>query len=263
MTLSYTPDLIIATSGLEPFLQAYVDSDLIGRMIYISLFMLSFISWAVLIYKWWITQKIRNESYLFKKAFFDQKQHPLQITFQNTSSSETPNAFFMIYNVLKSKAIDFMKKNEEAQNQNRQMSEIEITNVGSLVINDFSILEAQASSIITSVTKYLERNLYILSTIVTLAPFLGLLGTVYGILVTFSGLGPDTGTGASGGSTQQILSGLSLALTTTVVGLMNAIPALIGYNFLKNNILDFEHEMERFATEVLSIFDAQYRQRTP
>ncbi len=126
-----------------------------------------------------------------------------------------------------------------------------------LLINDFSVLEAQASISIGTITKYLEKHLYILSTIVTLAPFLGLLGTVYGILVTFSGMSPDSGAG----STQHILGGLSLALTTTVVGLLNAIPALIGYSALKNSITDFEHEMERFSIEVLSTFDTHYRKR--
>ena len=61
------------------------------------------------------------------------------------------------------------------------------------------------------------------------------------------------------GSNAQVLGGLSLALTTTVIGLLNAIPALVGYNYLKNNIAEFDHEMERFATEVLSTLNMHYR----
>lgn len=104
-------------------------------------------------------------------------------------------------------------------------------------------------------TKFLEKNLYILSTIVTLAPFLGLLGTVYGILTTFTALK----TSAAGGSNQIILGGLSLALATTVLGLIDAIPALIGYNYLKNVVYDFDAEMDRFATDVLSTLELHYR----
>ncbi len=261
------PCYLFATTGLEPFIQAYVDSDLIGRVIYVSLIMLSFVSWTVLVYKWWVAQRVENESLAFKKVFLEQKHHPLEITFHKTTHPETPNAFFMIYSVLKNKTIEFMRKNEEAMKNQETSSHTVFTmpshqdkehGSGALVISDFSILEAQAASMIATITKYLERNLYVLSTIVTLAPFLGLLGTVYGILVTFAGLSPDSGSG----STQQILSGLSLALTTTVVGLINAIPALIGYNAIKNKISDFDHEMERFATEVLSTFDAHYRKRS-
>lgn len=250
MIQSASPLLMpLATTGFEPFIRAYVDSDFIGKVIYIALVALSFVSWTMLIYKWWIASRVHNESILFKKAFLEQKHHPLQITFTSVSHPETPNAFYMIYSVLKTKASEFIEKNRHTADSAHEEE--------GLLIDDFSILEAQASSIIQTITKYLERNLYILSTIVTLAPFLGLLGTVYGILVTFAGLSPDS----SSGSTQQILSGLSLALTTTVIGLINAIPALIGYNAIKNMISDFEHEMERFATEILSTFDTHYRMR--
>jgi biopolymer transport protein TolQ len=101
----------------------------------------------------------------------------------------------------------------------------------------------------------LDKNLYILSTVVTLAPFLGLLGTVYGNLTTFSGKKSDP----SAASNQVVLSGLSLALTTTVVGLVDAIPALIGYNYLKNMVHDFDADMNRFANDVLSTVEMHYR----
>ena len=120
---------------------------------------------------------------------------------------------------------------------------------------DVALLETHAASTISSLTKFLEKNLYILSTIVTLAPFLGLLGTVYGILTTFSELGTQSGAG----SNQAILGGLSLALSTTVLGLLDAIPALVGYNYLKNRIHEFDSEMERFATDVLSTLELEYR----
>lgn len=120
---------------------------------------------------------------------------------------------------------------------------------------DIALLETHATSTIAMLTKFLEKNLYILSTIVTLAPFLGLLGTVYGILTTFTALK----TSAAGGSNQIILGGLSLALATTVLGLIDAIPALIGYNYLKNVVYDFDAEMDRFATDVLSTLELHYR----
>lgn len=249
---------ILGASGFAPFIQAYFDADLIGRILYIALILLSFVSWTVLIYKWWITQRVEAESMEFKKIFLTQKHHPLEISFQKKGHGEIPNAFFIIYTVLKNKAVEFMKKNEQTSHNSlfsMSSNPEEESKSGYLQVDDFSILEAQANSMIGTLTRYLERNLYILSTIVTLAPFLGLLGTVYGILVTFAGL--ESGAG----STQQILSGLSLALTTTVIGLVNAIPALIGYSMIKNKISDFEHEMERFAMEILSTFDSHYRIR--
>ena len=77
---------------------------------------------------------------------------------------------------------------------------------------------------------------------------------------------PDTETTFSelqaqsvGSTHQMVLGGLSLALATTVLGLLDAIPALVGYNYLKNTIRDFATEMEGFSNEILAAVELQYR----
>ncbi|MCM8803459.1 MAG: MotA/TolQ/ExbB proton channel family protein, partial [Candidatus Omnitrophica bacterium] len=87
----------------------------------------------------------------------------------------------------------------------------------------------------------LEKNLTSLATITTIAPFLGLLGTVWGLLVSFINMSI---TGSS--SIKVVASGVAEALITTVLGLMVAIPAAIGYNFLKEKINLLMNEMEFF-----------------
>ena len=243
------PVFLIGTAQ-NPFVTAWMDSDFIGRMIFVALVLLSLISWTIIIHKWWITGRVKQESLLFKRSFFEQKQNPLEVTYARTTHPETPNAFHIVYEVLKGKAGELLAKNRRGKEADKGQE----GKGSALSASDIALLETHACSTISTITKYLERNLYLLSTIVTLAPFLGLLGTVYGILVTFSGLGDG-----SMGSNAQVLGGISLALTTTVIGLLNAIPALVGYNYLKNSILEFDHEMERFATEVLSILDMHYR----
>lgn len=239
----FAPVCIIGMAQ-NPFVTAWMDSDLIGRLIFVGLVTLSLISWTIIIHKWWITSRVKQESMLFKRSFSEQKGSPLNVTYSRTTHPETPNAFHIVYEVLKGKAGELLTKNQRGKEEKNTV----------LAASDLALLETHACSTISTITKYLERNLYLLSTIVTLAPFLGLLGTVYGILITFSGMGEGTM-----GSNAQILGGLSLALTTTVIGLLNAIPALVGYNYLKNNIAEFDHEMERFATEVLSTIDMHYR----
>jgi biopolymer transport protein TolQ len=101
----------------------------------------------------------------------------------------------------------------------------------------------------------LEKNIFVLSTIVTLAPFLGLLGTVWGILLTFSDLQAK---GSTAGSAN-MLTGLSLALTTTVLGLLIAIPALIGYTYLKNKLREYKRETEDFSHRLLTVIELHYR----
>jgi len=241
----------LLASAQNPFVTAWIDSDVIGKLIFIALVSLSLISWTILIHKWWITNRVKAESALFKRSFAEQKQTPLQIKFSKETNPETPNAYFLIYEVLKTKTSELMEKNQLVKGKGSSLTQ----EPHLLSSSDVAFLETHAASTISTITRYLERNLYLLSTIVTLAPFLGLLGTVYGILVTFSGMGE----GGVAASNAQVLGGLSLALTTTVMGLINAIPALIGYSFLKNKISDFDHEMERFSTEVLSTFTMHYR----
>lgn len=235
--------LIFLATAQNPFLSAWTESDMIGKVIFVALMMLSLLSWTILIHKWWISHRVREESALFKRSFFEQKQNPLQVSYARATHPETPNAFHLIYEVLKTKTMELLEKNKRGKESPFLSS------------SDIPLLENHAYATSSTLTKYLERNLYLLSTVVTLAPFLGLLGTVYGILVTFSGLAAE----GSMGSNQQVLGGLSLALTTTVLGLINAIPALVGYNYLKNSIADFDHEMERFSTEILSSIAVHYK----
>lgn len=223
----------------NPFIGAWCEADTIGKCIFIGLIALSIISWTLIGYKFWVLHTVKELSNQFKRSFYEQKASVLTVNFTSKTRPETPNGFFLIYDALRGKTLELLNKKKER----------------TLCPADISLLESHAFSLIQSITKLLEKNIYMLSTTVTLAPFLGLLGTVYGILITFSSFSSES----ASISNQHILGGLSLALTTTVLGLINAIPALIGYSTLKNNILEFENDMERFSTEILSCIDVQYR----
>jgi biopolymer transport protein TolQ len=230
----------------NPFIEAWCDADGIGKMIFIGLITLSIISWTLIGYKFWVMKSVKDQSLQFKRSFYEQKESSLNVNYTAKARSEAPNAFFLIYDGTKNKAIELLEKNNKIGL---------FDGTSKLCAADIPPLESHADSLIQSITKFLEKNIFILSTTVTLAPFLGLLGTVYGILLTFSSFSAE----GSLLSNQQILGGLSLALTTTVLGLINAIPALIGYNMLRTHILEFDNEMEHFATEILSCIDVQYR----
>jgi biopolymer transport protein TolQ len=234
----------------NPFIQAFADSDLLGRSIFGALIALSIVSWSVIIHKMWITKRVKRESFTFRKSFVEQRSNPLEIRYSGKSNPECPNAFFIIYEILKNKTREVLDKNQKVVRQENKNID-----AAYLCASDVGLLDASGQTAISSLTKYLEKNLYILSTTVTLAPFLGLLGTVWGILTAFSGMKNE----AMGMSNQMVLGGLSLALTSTVLGLVDAIPALIGYNYLKNVIYDFDAEMGRFANDVLCSLELHYR----
>jgi biopolymer transport protein ExbB/TolQ len=99
----------------------------------------------------------------------------------------------------------------------------------------------------------LESQMILLATAVSGAPFLGLLGTVWGVMDTFSGV-------ATSGSANltAMAPGVSAALITTVTGLLVAIPAMFGYNFLVTTIRGMIVELDNFAAELSSAFEHRY-----
>jgi biopolymer transport protein TolQ len=94
----------------------------------------------------------------------------------------------------------------------------------------------------------LQSSLAFLSITTMVAPFLGLLGTVQGVLSTFLGL-----RGTQIPTLQTIAPGISDALITTVMGLVVAIPAALFYNYFVGRARDLESEMDRFASELTGI----------
>ena len=167
--------------------------------------------------------------------------------FPAPKNKKIPHPFSDIFTTLKGKALEILNKN--LYFSSKENREVYLTGA------DLAMIESCALVTISSQTKVLERHLFVLSTIVTLAPFLGLLGTVWGILITFAQLQ----TGSSVSSNSAILGGLSTALVTTVLGLVIAIPALVSYNYLKTKIKEYTSDMEDFLSELLSTMELQYR----
>jgi biopolymer transport protein TolQ len=237
----------------NPFFEAYSQSDLLGKLIFLSLYALSICSWIVLIHKFWLTKQAKKYAFQFHEAFQLQKANPLSLDFDTISYKKQKNPFLDLYKVLKRQSLDVLAKNRHFNTQKNQETQPSPT---FLSLSDIDYIASHLSTQVAAQIKYLEKNLYILSTTVSLAPFLGLLGTVWGILTTFAELQSQQ---SGGGTHQMVLSGLSLALATTVLGLIDAIPALIGYNYLKNEIRDFSMEMEGFSNDILAAVELQYR----
>ncbi|HEY2810204.1 MAG TPA: MotA/TolQ/ExbB proton channel family protein [Rhabdochlamydiaceae bacterium] len=235
---------------MGPFTSAYAQSDVFGKSIILGLVFLSLLCWILLLYKIWLTRHVKRISAIFYQAYRKNKEDLLRVEIADLPSPKhpkVPHPFGEIFLTLKSKTCEILNKNLYfAQKEKGQVH---------LSPADLEMIETCTLTTLSSQIKGLEKNLFILSTIVTLAPFLGLLGTVWGILLTFS----ELQTGASIGSNSAILGGLSTALVTTVLGLVIAIPALISYNYLKTTIKDYASDMEDFLYDLLSTVELQYR----
>lgn len=239
--------------GSNPFVDAYVHSDWLGKIIFLALLLLSIVTWVLLIYKIRVTSQAKSAARQFQLAFEEQRHAPLGLSCPDEEhGAAATHPFLTLYMTLKRQTVEIL-------NKNRQFSQVKkgSSAPSCLSPSDIDLVGSHLVSAISTQIKALESHLYLLSTIVSLGPFLGLLGTVWGILTTFSDMQTQSG---GGGAHQMVLGGLSLALATTVLGLIDAIPALVGYNYLKNTIRDFEVDMESFSNQVLASVELQYRQ---
>ena len=97
----------------------------------------------------------------------------------------------------------------------------------------------------------LQSGLTALEIIITIAPLLGLLGTVSGLVTVFSGLGGSTDTGSASPSTTNIARGIAEALNTTIAGLVVAVPTVIAHGYFQRKIERFAVRMENIMHEAL------------
>ena len=101
----------------------------------------------------------------------------------------------------------------------------------------------------------LESNLLVLATVASASPFIGLFGTVWGIMTAFRSIAASKNT-----SLAVVAPGLAEALFATAIGLFAAIPALIAYNKLQSDVVKSQGRMETFADEFSSILSRQIDQ---
>ncbi len=111
-------------------------------------------------------------------------------------------------------------------------------------------LERAAATASSEALTLMEQRITWLATIANISPFIGLFGTVWGIIDAFHGLG------AAGAATlRAVAPGISEALITTAAGILVAIPAVVGYNQLTAQLRDFAARMDDFGRELLNAIE--------
>ena len=120
------------------------------------------------------------------------------------------------------------------------------------VVNKAAIERSLQLGISEEVTK-LEQNMNWLATVASVSPFIGLFGTVWGIIDAFQGLG-----NAGSASLRAVAPGISEALITTAIGLAAAIPAAIFYNVFGARIKEIGTRMEDFAIEFQNLAERDF-----
>jgi biopolymer transport protein TolQ len=201
------------------------DTGFVAQLVLVILLIFSVFSWAIILSKWGSFRRARVQSSRFVRAF--RKAQRLQ-DIAAVAEQFKPSPLVPV----------FEGSWEEVRRQN-----------GTNIPPERKVVAVQrAASIATSeeLTR-LERRLPWLATTGAVTPFIGLFGTVWGIIDAFHGLGT-----AGAATLRAVAPGISEALITTAAGLFAAIPAVIFYNLLNNQIREFGSRMDDFTLELLN-----------
>jgi len=213
------------------------------KFVLLALLLLSIGCWCVIALKLRLIRRARRESNQFIDLFRERKNYAvLYRDVQPLEDSHLAQVFRTGYVELNrlSKSLE-TKSLQEA----RVNPEILLENV------DRAMLGA-----ITSETQRFERFLPLLATTGSTAPFIGLYGTVWGIMTSFQEIGLK---GAA--NLAVVAPGISEALVATAMGLAAAIPAVVAYNHFSNRIRLLEGEMSHFAADFLNMLKRDLMRR--
>ena len=237
---------LFAASGSGNLVFVFEQLALPGWLILLSLFVASIFSWSVMITKFRVVRQaqLRRDQFL---SLFRTDRQPLRIYTDRIRFDGAP--LFAVYKA----------GCQELTFQLLGSAEVDETFRGRL--DSAPRISPAQMRVVTSAMERavgetalkLESQMIILATAVSGAPFLGLLGTVWGVMETFGDVA------ASGSANLAAMApGVSAALITTVTGLLVAIPAMFGYNYLVTTLRGVIVGLDNFAAELGSEFEHKY-----
>ena len=223
---------------------AYQNSDGVGKSIVLILIFGSIVTWSVMIEKAIELIKARKQAYRFAAAFRANTKNIASPSLRREAENCVgPTA--VIYDAGVSKLIDFYE--EHADNDNQGMIRSDIITPCRLSEAQYNAIDAVLEREVSIQLQGLETKIGLLATLVSLSPFCGLFGTVWGVMMAFCGIA------AAGKSDFTALApGVAGALLTTVAGLVVAIPSLVGYNMLTGMIRQITTAMDNFTEEFIA-----------
>ena len=200
----------------------FLRADFIVKSVILMLIGCSIYSWAVIIEKFRLFKKINLESEEFEEKFWKSKSAE---TFYNSLPADVENPTALLFK----DTMQSLLKAKSKSNLNERMTSI-------LEVN----IEKQISKI--------DKGFTFLATVGSTAPFIGLSGTVWGIMNSFQSIAISRNT-----SLAIVAPGIAEALFATALGLLAAIPAVVAYNKFNNDSKKYSQRLENFSKRFLSI----------
>jgi len=203
-------------------LNLFLRADIIVKSVIIILIVCSIYSWAVIIEKFRLFKKINKSSEEFEENFWNSKSAE---TFYNSLPTKVDDPMAVVFQ----EAMESLLKKKSKNNLSEKMSTF--LEVG---------IEKQMSKI--------DKGFIFLATVGSTAPFIGLFGTVWGIMNSFQSIAISRNT-----SLAIVAPGIAEALFATALGLLAAIPAVVAYNKFNTDSQKYSQKLENFSKRFLTI----------
>ena len=217
---------VVGLGGATDFslIQLFLRADFIVKSVIIILIAASVYSWALIFEKYKLFKKIDKSTTSFEEKFWKSRSAE---SFYNTLTNKDKDPIATIF---QSAMVELIKTKSKS------------TSVQSARVN--RVLEISADKEI----KLIERHFTFLATVGSTAPFIGLFGTVWGIMNSFQSIAISRNT-----SLAIVAPGIAEALFATALGLLAAVPAVIAYNKFNSDATRYSGRIENFSKRFLSI----------
>jgi len=212
----------LATSADFSLINLFIRADIIVKSVIIILIVCSVYSWAIIIEKYRLFKKINLSSEDFEEKFWRSKSAE---TFYNTLPANSDDPMTELFK----DSMEGLLKSKSKTNLIEKMG-------GMLEVG----IEKQISKI--------DKGFTFLATVGSTAPFIGLFGTVWGIMNSFQSIAISRNT-----SLAIVAPGIAEALFATALGLLAAIPAVVAYNRFNSESKKYSQKLENFSKRFLSI----------
>ena len=212
----------LASSADFSLINLFIRADIVVKSVIIMLVACSIYSWAVIIEKYRLFKKINQSTEEFEAKFWNSKSAE---TFYNSLPANIQDPMALIF---KDAMQNLLKRRSRTDLNNRMITMLETG------------IEKQISKI--------TKGFTFLATVGSTAPFIGLFGTVWGIMNSFQSIAISRNT-----SLAIVAPGIAEALFATALGLLAAIPAVVAYNKFNNDSIKYSQKLENFSKRFLTI----------
>lgn len=216
------------TEALNP-IDLILEAGWVVKAVMLLLILASIISWTIIFWKWWLLRDAKNENMKFHEAFW--ASGSLEAA-QRASQAHPRATLTRVF--------------EAGLREFNQVSELNLGREDTIELLETNVNRALDKTVKVE-TEQLQGYLSFLANTASAAPFIGLFGTVWGIMNSFINIG------ASGASNLAVVApGIAEALIATAMGLFAAIPAVLFYNYFTTHVKSMSSYMRQFTTDFMN-----------